>query len=138
MRPTRIMIVDDDNNIRNSVRHCLEAEGYEVDQARSGADALEKIHHHAPDVVLLDLAMAGMDGMTVLAELRTLLPRIPTRVIVITAHGSAKTAVEALRLGACGFVEKPFVPQTLRQSIASALRDRPLDTSEPRDLFSRK
>jgi DNA-binding response OmpR family regulator len=125
MKPSTILIVDDDQNIRNIVRLCLETEGYAVQQAVNGADALEQIHRATPDLVLLDLAMPGMDGMTVLAELRTLWSQHPTRVIVITAHGSVKTAIEAMRLGASDFLEKPFVPEQLRRSIASVLEDSP-------------
>jgi DNA-binding response OmpR family regulator len=137
MRQTRILVVDDDNNIRNSIRLCLEAEGYEIAQAMNGADALEQIHRDAPDAVLLDLAMAGMDGMTVLAELRTLWPKCPTRVIVITAHGSVKTAIEAMRLGASDFLEKPFLPDHLRRSVSSVLQDRPPRVGTEQDEYER-
>jgi DNA-binding response OmpR family regulator len=125
MTLSKILVVDDDQNIRNSVRLCLEAEGYSIGQAVNGADALEQIHRNYPDLVLLDLAMPGIDGMTVLAELRTLWAKHPTRVIVITAHGSVKTAIEAMRLGASDFLEKPFVPENLRRSVASVLHDSP-------------
>jgi len=121
MKPARILIVDDDSSIRTSVRLCLETAGYVVEQAMHGADALEIIHRAAPDLVLLDLAMPVMDGMTVLAELRTLFPKQPPRVVVMTAHGSAKTAIQAVRLGASDFLEKPFTPDELRQSVASVL-----------------
>jgi DNA-binding response OmpR family regulator len=131
MRQSKILVVDDDNNIRNSVRLCLEAEGYLVEQAVNGADALERIHRNAPDLVLLDLAMPGMDGMTVLAELGSLWSQRPTRVIVVTAHGSVKTAIEAMRLGASDFLEKPFIPENLRRSIASVLEDSPPHLSAP-------
>ncbi|HEX4123413.1 MAG TPA: response regulator [Tepidisphaeraceae bacterium] len=113
--------MDDDSNIRNAMRHCLEAEGYHVEESANGADGLERIHHDVPDVVLLDLAMPVLDGMTVLAELRTMWPRQGVRVVVITAHGSPKSAIEAMRLGASGFLEKPFSPDELRRSVASVL-----------------
>jgi len=123
MHPIRILIVDDDANIRTSVRLCLEAAGYTVEQAVNGGDALEKIHASPPDLVLLDLAMPVLDGMTVLAELRALLSRQSPRAIVMTAHGSVRTAIQAVRLGASDFIEKPFTPDDLRLSIASVLHD---------------
>jgi DNA-binding response OmpR family regulator len=123
MHPIRILIVDDDANIRTSVRLCLEAAGYLVEQAVNGGDALEKIHASAPDLVLLDLAMPVMDGMTVLAEIRALLSHEAPRAIVMTAHGSVRTAIGAIRLGASDFIEKPFTPDELRLSIASVLHD---------------
>jgi DNA-binding response OmpR family regulator len=125
MKPSKVLVVDDDKNIRNSVRLCLEADGYAVEQAENGADALERVHRDTPDLVLQDLAMPGMDGMTVLAELKTLWPQRAIRIIVITAHGSVKIAIEAMRLGASDFLEKPFVPQSLRRSVASVLEDSP-------------
>jgi DNA-binding NtrC family response regulator len=137
MRPSTVLVVDDDANIRNSIRHCLEAEGYEVAQAINGADALEQIQRHPPDVVLLDLAMAGMDGMTVLAELHTLWPKCPTRVIVITAHGSNKVAIEAMRLGADDYLEKPFVPAHIRRSVSKVLRERPTNQADAATDYER-
>jgi DNA-binding response OmpR family regulator len=121
MQTARILIVDDDSNIRTSVRMCLETAGYIVEQATHGADALEFIHRVTPDLILLDLAMPVMDGMTVLAEIRTLLPKGSPRIVVMTAHGSVKTAIQAVRLGASDFLEKPFTPDELRQSVASVL-----------------
>jgi DNA-binding response OmpR family regulator len=124
MHPIRILIVDDDANIRTSVRLCLEAAGYTVEQAVNGADALEKVHASPPDLVLLDLAMPVLDGMTVLAELRGMLSRQSSpRAIVMTAHGSVRTAIQAVRLGASDFIEKPFTPDELRLSITSVLHD---------------
>ena len=123
MKTNRILIVDDDVSIRTSVRMCLETDGHIVEQARHGGDALEFIQRVKPDLVLLDLAMPVMDGMTVLAEIRSLLDTAAPRVVVMTAHGSVRKAIEAVRLGASDFLEKPFTPVELRQSIASVLHD---------------
>ena len=123
MQPVRLLIVDDDANIRTSVRLCLEAAGYVVEQAVNGGDALQQMHASPPDVVLLDLAMPVLDGMTVLAEIRGLLPHQSPRAIVMTAHGSVRTAIQAVRLGASDFLEKPFTPDELRLSVASVLHD---------------
>jgi DNA-binding response OmpR family regulator len=126
MPSARILIVDDDSSIRTSVRLCLEAAGYGVEQATQGADALEFIHRVGPDLVLLDLAMPVMDGMTVLAEIKTLFPQKAPRIVVMTAHGSVKTAIQAVRLGASDFLEKPFSPEELRQSVRSVLNNEQL------------
>lgn len=120
MAPARILIVDDDGGIRTSVRMCLEAAGYAVHQAVDGADALERIHRIVPHLVLLDLAMPAIDGMTLLAEIRSLVDR-PPRVIIMTAHGTTRTAIQAGRLGADDFLEKPFTPDQLRRSVAAVL-----------------
>jgi len=125
MRSPTILVVDDEANIRMSVRLCLEEAGYVVRLASNGSEALELIAHDAPDLVLLDLAMPIIDGMFVLAEMHKLWARYPTRVIVVTAHGSVKTAIQAIRLGASDFLEKPFSPEELRASIASVLKEGP-------------
>jgi len=122
----RILVVDDDVNIQRVVRVCLESAGYQVQQAADGAAALELLGDYTPDAMLLDLSMPILDGMSVLAEMRTSLPPPLPRVIVMTAHGSVRTAIQAVRLGSADFVEKPFTPAELRQSVASVLGD-PLD-----------
>ena len=121
MSQARVLIVEDDGGIRTSARLCLEAAGYLVEQALNGADALEFIHRVAPEVVLLDLVMPVMDGMTLLAEMRCMLTERRPRALVMTAHGSATAAIEAVRLGASDFLEKPFTPAELRQRVASVL-----------------
>jgi len=85
---------------------------------------MQRIMHDAPDLMLLDLAMPVVDGMAVLAQMRSLWARPPTLVIVTTAHGSIKTAVRAMQLGASDFLEKPFTPEDLRLSVASVLQAR--------------
>jgi DNA-binding response OmpR family regulator len=124
-----ILVVDDDANIRNLVRVCLEGSGYRVRGASNGSEALEQICHEPPDLMVLDLAMPVMDGMTVLAEMQSMWGRYPTRVVVATAHGSVKTAINAIRLGASDFLEKPFLPDDLRLSVASVLRESPSVTN---------
>jgi DNA-binding response OmpR family regulator len=136
MKTAKILIVDDDSNIRTSVRLCLEAEGYLISQASNGAEALESIHQDTPDLVLLDLAMPVMDGMTLLAEIRSLLPEKRIRVIVMTAHGSVRTAISAVRLGASDFMQKPLTPDDLRQSVTSVLNDAPLAVLAPEGTYS--
>jgi DNA-binding response OmpR family regulator len=136
MSSQTVLVVDDETNIRNSVRICLEDAGYVVRQAENGSEALEQLAGDPPDVMLLDIAMPIMDGMTVLAELRSLWARYPTRVIVVTAHGSVKTAIRAIRLGASDFLEKPFLPEDLRQSVASVLRETPAAFRDPDEDYA--
>ncbi len=116
-----VLVVDDDANIRGTVRLCLESDGYAVDQAADGAAALGRIRRDPPDLVLLDLSMPRMDGMALLTRLNQQLPRVRSRVVVMTANGSVRSAVQAVRLGASDFLEKPFTPDDLRLSVASVL-----------------
>ena len=116
-----VLVVDDDANIRATVRLCLESDGYAVDQAADGGAALGRIRREPPDLILLDLSMPRMDGMDLLTRLSQQWPRVPSRVVVMTANGSVRAAVQAIRLGASDFLEKPFTPDDLRLSVASVL-----------------
>jgi DNA-binding response OmpR family regulator len=119
----RILIVDDDSQIRRVVRICLESRAHEIAEAGDGAMALEMIEPFAPELMLLDLSLPVMDGLTVLAELRTSIPQPLPSVIVMTAHGSVRAALLSVRLGAADFLEKPFTPTELQQSVSSVLDD---------------
>lgn len=123
MQPTRILVVDDERNVRTTVRYCLEADGYVVREAANGRDALAQVAQWAPDLVLLDLAMPVLEGMATLKELRELLGHDMPRVVIATAHGSVKVAIEAMRLGADDFLEKPLLPEDLRTCVAGVLKN---------------
>ena len=130
MNRKRILIADDEVNIQTMVRMCLSTEGYDLDQALDGRAALDAIRRVPPDLLLLDLAMPVMDGMAVLRELQDQRAIPSVRVVVMTAHGSVKTAVQAIRLGASDFLEKPFRPEDLRISVASVLDESPAPGGE--------
>ena len=125
MSSATILVVDDEANIRTSVRLCLEGAGYVVAEASNGLEALEIVEREKPDLVVLDLMMPVMDGMSVLAEFAHMWTKNRMRVIVATAHGSVKAAIHAVRLGASDFLEKPFLPEELRMSVAGVLRESP-------------
>lgn len=100
-----ILIVDDDKKIRSVLSEILEAKGFSSIQASGGKQALELVRKAAPDVILLDLKMPGMDGMATMEELKKISPDIP--IIIITAHGDVPTAVGAIKIGAYDFLLKP-------------------------------
>jgi len=118
-----ILIAEDESNIRLMLRTALESEGYEVDEAANGREALAAIARRLPDLMLLDLNMPVLDGMGVLEQLQTFTPDQKPRVIVLTAYGSIPAAVKAMRLGAADFVEKPVTPEELRETVAAVLAD---------------
>ena len=101
----RILIADDDERIRELVRLYLEAEGYEIDEAENGNDALEKVRHGIFDLVILDLMMPGLDGWTVCKILRKE-TKVP--IIMLTAKGEENDRVLGFDLGADDYVVKPF------------------------------
>jgi two-component system, NtrC family, nitrogen regulation response regulator NtrX len=101
----RILIVDDDQSIRNTLRNILEFEKYTVDEAYDGFDCLIKLKRSDYEVIILDIKMPKMDGMETLERIQKLKPDIP--VIMISGHGTIDTAVDAVKKGAFDFIQKP-------------------------------
>lgn len=127
----KILVVDDEKNIRTTIRYALESEGYAVDTAVNGEEALQKMDETDYAVALLDLRMPGIDGMKLLAQVQDHYPQ--TSVAIISAHGTVGNAVEAMKLGAVDFIQKPFSPQEIRQLVSSMLARR---ASEGADGFN--
>lgn len=123
MNRAKILIVDDEANIRLMLRTALQTSGYDVMEAADGRGALRVIEHQAPDLVVLDLSMPVLDGMGVLKELKELNIEAKPRVVVLTAYGSIAVAVKATRLGAVDFLEKPIAPDELRTVIEAVLAE---------------
>jgi DNA-binding NtrC family response regulator len=120
----QILIADDEANIRRVLAAQLAKDGYEVHTAEDGRAAMDVLAEHHVDVVITDLRMPRVDGMQLLAHVASTLPDVP--VIMITAHGTVDTAVEALKLGAFDYVTKPFERAELRNVVAKAARTREL------------
>ncbi len=118
MKP-RILVIDDEAAIRDSLRMILEYEGYECLGASSGQEGLAAVGRESPDLVFLDIKMPGMDGLEVLGRLKALDEALP--VIIISGHGTVSTAVEATKLGAFDFIEKPLATERVLVSIRNAL-----------------
>src|SRR5262245_19508710 len=106
-----ILVVDDERNIRNNLAMVLEAEGYKVDKASNGDDAILQVKAGLYDIAFVDIQMPKMDGLELLRYLRGLRPKLP--VVMLTAYGTVSRAVEAMKLGAVDFLEKPFDPKTV-------------------------
>jgi len=119
MREKPILIVDDEKNIRLTLSTSLEALGVETDSAEDGKEALTKLRGKEFGLILLDIRMPGMDGMEVLRQVRESRPDI--RIIILTAYGTIELAVEAMKLGAVDFIQKPFVPEQIRQRVARVM-----------------
>ncbi|MEW5913968.1 MAG: response regulator [Thermodesulfobacteriota bacterium] len=115
-----ILVVDDETRIRQAVSRVLGPAGYEVAQAANGQEGLESIQQRVPDLVLVDLMMPVMDGMTFLREARKLQPDL--MVVVITGYATLEKAVEAMKQGADDFLPKPFKPQELRLMVQRVLK----------------
>jgi DNA-binding response OmpR family regulator len=115
----RILVVDDEPDLRDAVRVYLEMHGYSVLQAADGQEAVEKVRTTLPDLVVLDVMMPVMDGIAALQQLRSL-SAVP--VIMLTVKGDEDDKVRALRLGADDYVTKPFSQRELLARIESVLR----------------
>ncbi|HEY6362636.1 MAG TPA: sigma-54 dependent transcriptional regulator [Vicinamibacterales bacterium] len=127
----RILVVDDEAAIRDSLRMILEYEDYEFVGAGNGPDALAQVQRDRPDLVLLDIKMPGMDGMEVLRKLHALDETLP--VVMISGHGTTATAVEAIRSGATDFLDKPLSSERVIVTVGNVLQQSEL-RSENRDL----
>jgi len=114
-----ILIVDDDAAVRTSMSLALKRAGHEVTCAASGREGLKRLETLAPDVIVTDLNMPGMNGLEFIAALRQ--QRIDAEVVMVTAHASVDTAVEAMRLGAYDYIEKPFTVDQLEDLTSRAM-----------------
>src|SRR6516165_4850371 len=124
MPKSRILVIDDEAAIRDSLRMTLEYEGYEFMGAATGQEGLAVAEREVPDLVLLDVKMPGMDGLEVLDRLHTMNETLP--VVVISGHGTISTAVDATKKGAFDFIEKPFASERVLVSLRNALDQRQL------------
>jgi DNA-binding NtrC family response regulator len=131
MAKQAVLIVDDEKNIRLTLSQTVEAPDLEVDTAVNGEEALAKLQERDFALVLLDLKMPGMDGMEVLRWISENRPQ--ARVIIITAHGSVDSAVEAMKRGAVDYLQKPFVPREIREIVARVLDRQTLDAQKAQD-----
>lgn len=124
MPKSRVLVIDDESAIRDSLRMTLEYEGYDVFGAATGQEGLTLVEREAPDIILLDVKMPGMDGLEVLERLHATHEALP--VIVVSGHGTISTAVEATKKGAFDFIEKPFASDRVLVSLRNALDQRRL------------
>jgi two-component system, OmpR family, KDP operon response regulator KdpE len=123
MTASHILVVDDDPQIRRVMRVTLIAQGYEVNEARSGEEALVRLHDHRYDLVLLDINLPGASGLEVCRELRSL---SDAAIVMLTVRDSERDKIEALDAGADDFVTKPYSTPELLARIRAALRRVPL------------
>lgn len=118
----RILVVDDETIVRDSLKDWLEDDGFSVDTASSGEEAVERLGQDAFGLLLVDIKMPGMDGVEVLRRAKEIAPEMP--VIMITAYATVDTAVEAMKVGALDYLIKPFDPEKLVPMVESVYQDR--------------
>ncbi|MBE9119020.1 response regulator [Lusitaniella coriacea LEGE 07157] len=128
MASEKILVVDDQKNIRLTIAQALDPLGYEVRTAVNGEEALRYLEAENYDLILTDLQMPGIGGLELLERAVKLYPDI--QFLVISAHGTVDNAVEAMKLGAVDFIQKPFTPRELRDAIARVLSRRNSETEQ--------
>jgi len=119
-----VLLVDDEDQLRRVMRDLLERQGYTVVEARDGAEALDEVDRHGPDIVILDLNLPGVDGYSVLSQLRSRPSTRQLPVIVLTAKGDEDNEVRVLELGADDFLTKPFRAKALAARLENVLTRR--------------
>ena len=125
MRGERLLVVDDESGVRSALGGILSDEGWEVDAAASGEEALDAVKKAAYRAIFLDVWLPGMDGLETLRQIRR--AGVDTPVVMISGHGSIETAVRATKLGAFDFIEKPLSLEKVLLSLRNALRQRKLE-----------
>ena len=116
----KILIVDDETTVRLNYRVTLETEGYKILEAVSGASALEELLAQVFDLAILDMRMPGMDGLELLAKMRAVGITVPA--MIVTAYSDVPHAVQAMKLGAIDFLQKPLRPEDLRRIVSEILK----------------
>lgn len=127
MKSTRVLIVDDEPGIRDSLRGVLEDEGCECNTVESGEQCLQELARGSYDAVLLDVWLPGMDGMETLARIQEIPIEDRPQVLIISGHGTIETAVKATKLGAFDFLEKPLTIEKVTVVLNNAVQQRRLE-----------
>jgi CheY-like chemotaxis protein len=118
----RVVLCEDENDIRELVVICLEFAGWDVTAVPTGADCVMAVRDHAPDAVLLDVMMPGQDGPATLAQLRADPATAEVPVVFLTAKHRAREVEQLVELGAVGVIGKPFDPLGLAREVSALLR----------------
>ena len=136
MKSKRILVIDDEQIVLDSVKKALEPEGYEIDLSQSSRQGLAWAMEKEYDFVLTDIRMPEIGGMRILREIKRARPSLP--VVIITGYATVQSAVQAMKLGAANYLEKPFTPDTLLSAVKTALKKAAEEEPEPQDLVHKE
>ncbi len=115
----RLLIVEDEDTLCESLQRVFMREGYEVDRAEGAESAFKLLQHHSYDLIITDIILPGISGIELLAKYRKTNPS--QKVIIITAYASLTTAVESIKAGACDFIIKPLMHDEMKKAVRKAL-----------------
>jgi len=136
MEEKKAIVIDDEQIVLDSVSQILIDENYEVDVSLSGREGLDWAIERPYDIVLTDIRMPDIGGMRVLRDIKRIKPSLP--VLIITGYATAKSAVQAMKLGAADYIEKPFTPDQLLKAVDAALDMAATQTPEVQDLIHKE
>jgi DNA-binding NtrC family response regulator len=133
MKPVKALAIDDEQIVLDSIRKVLLAEGFEVDFSLNSREGLEWANTRDYDIVLTDIRMPEIGGMRILRDVKRIKPSLP--VVIITGYATVTGAVQAMKLGASDYIEKPFTPDVLLASIKKALQKAEAEEPEKQELI---
>ena len=133
MEKNKALVIDDEQIVLDSVNKILKDENYEVDVSLSGREGLDQAIKKEYDIVFTDIRMPDIGGMRVLRDVKRAKPSLP--VVIITGYASVKSAVQAMKLGAADYIEKPFTPDQLLRAVDAALDMAATQVPEVQDLI---
>ncbi len=133
MKPVKVLAIDDEQIVLDSIRKILLAEGFEVDLSLNSREGLEWTNTRDYDIVLTDIRMPEIGGMRVLRDVKRIKPSLP--VVIITGYATVTGAVQAMKLGASDYIEKPFTPEGLLASLNKALQKAEAEEPEKQELI---
>ena len=136
MKGVKVLVIDDEKVVVDSVNKILTDEGYDVTTNLSGRDGLTEALHADYDIVLTDIRMPDIGGMKVLRDIKRSKPSLP--VIMITGYASVQSSVQAMKLGAADYVEKPFTPDQLIKAVDTALETSASQEPESQELIHKQ
>ena len=136
MEKTKVLVIDDEKVVLDSVNKILADEGYDVETNLSGREGLKEALNSDYDIVLTDIMMPDIGGMKVLRDIKRKKPSLP--VVMITGYASVKSSVQAMKLGAADYVEKPFTPDQLIKAVDTALETAASQEPEPQGLIHKQ
>ena len=136
MKGVKVLVIDDEKVVLDSVNKILTDEGYDVTTNLSGRDGLTEALHADYDIVLTDIRMPDIGGMKVLRDIKRSKPSLP--VIMITGYASVQSSVQAMKLGAADYVEKPFTPDQLIKAVDTALETAASQEPESQELIHKQ
>ena len=132
----KILVIDDEQVVLDSVSKILIEENYEVDVSLSGREGLDRAIQKKYDIVLTDIRMPDIGGMRVLRDIKRAKPALP--VVMITGYATIRSSVQAMKLGAADYIEKPFTPDQLLKAVVSALDIAATQVPEVQDLIHKE